>query len=328
MKNIFILFLCIITTTSSFILPPKIHHTHTKLFEKNDKLDFWNDFTSKVMNFMRNDRSEDAYTREDSFIREEAFNKKFIEFENSFNEKTHNFFKLNENYNSNFTNLVHNHIDCVLSFNDRVINYINSFDVKSFNENIKKIKDLKIPPKIPPKQDLKIPLETCPSLSNHLANEFVKNFMYKIVKSNNDNKLFIQSHYMIFKNLIFETLTPIEQESVRSWNENEKKRKCNQEMVCNCDEYDRNVSTHHNDEKDVYYECHCYEEANNESECLIDHIHTKECSNSTKSHNITDTINKLNDHDNNFIDTIGLVPVGIFPNFIIKFLLKHLLIPF
>ena len=296
MNHVFILLL-FISTTYSFILPSRILGVKTVLNEKygkkeNEKDSIWTNNVEKVNNVIIN-LLKKRYNIETDDIYEidDILSKKCIDFENNFNEKTNNFFKPNANYNSNFTNLIHNHIDFVHSFNDNIINYINSFDVKLFNEKIKKM----------------MTIPTGEKLRNN------------IIKSQNDNGCFIQLHYMLFKNQIFETLSPVEQDLVRSFNE----KNVSHPKGCECPECVSHPKDCECDDCNVS-ECECHD-------CDVSEYECPECKSDVEvkpKGEECNAIDKMNDYDNNFIDTIGLVPIGIFPNFIIKMLVKRLLIPF
>ena len=258
-----------IYTSNSFILPAKMHRTQCsiKLYNKEKN--------ENIINLLKKESDIES-----DYEREYEFNKKLIELEDSFNKNTNNFFKLDSNYKSNYTNLLHNHVIAVRTMNDNIINTINSINVSSINENIRLIKKM---------------------MSN--KKHSVSQMDFPIGVSNfNSKSWFAPLRYMLFKNQILDSLTPTEHSD-----------------DCNCKKC-------HSDEchKEGCSECcHC-------EDCIIEYdvdgiiinkekdIPSKECSKSDYD-DIT---------DNNFIDTIGLVPVGIIPNFFLRFLLKKLLIPF
>lgn len=347
--NVFILF-CVIYTSQGFILPPKMHRTQRtiKLYDNNKKREknenlinllnkntnltniMYNNFISSINENVNNCLIyllKKEYDIDAEYEREILFNKKFIEpIEDSFNKNTNYFFKQDSNYNSNYTNLIFKHIHAVNSLNDKVINTINSINVSSFNENLKWMKKTM---SIPTKQEMVRTINK----SNDFLYKKLDDFVYKTVKNNNNNNPFINLHYMLFKNQILESLTSTEHTKhsddcdclechcyechVKGCYDNESYMKdcedCHKEcsVCCHCDDCDDDCIIEY-DENDIL--------VNKEKDrsCNHNHIHSKECSKSDYD-DIT---------DNNFIDTIGLVPVGIFPNFIIRFLLKNLLIPF
>ena len=352
MMNVFILFL-FISTTQCFILPPKIHHsrttTHINLYDNNKKREinerlinllkkntnitnnlFYNNFISLINENINNCiiyllKKEYNIEDPDYYEREDAFNKKFYKIEDSFNKNTNYFFKQDSNYNSNYTNLIFNHINAVNSLNDKVINTINSINVSSFNENLKWMKKMM---SIPTKQEMVRTINK----SNDFLYKKLDDFVYKTVKNNNNNNPFINLHYMLFKNQILESLTSTEHTKhsddcdclechcyechVKGCYDNESYMKdcedCHKEcsVCCHCDDCDDDCIIEY-DENDIL--------VNKEKDRSCNHNSKTETKSSVKLDDIT---------DNNFIDTIGLVPVGIFPNFIIRFLLKKLLIPF
>lgn len=294
--NVFILFL-FISTTYGFIFPPKIHcsyttHTHIKLYDNNN---------DDLINLLNKNTNLTNIIYKHNFI-------------SSINEKVNNgiiyFLKRYDNRDS---------------FNDNMINNVNSINVSSINENIKKVME-----------------HTKPVLNEKGGTPLrsLSDFFYKkineIVKSNNNNNNFINLHYMLFKNQILESLTPntkISDEShcdnchcyechIKGCYENELHTKecedCHKKGCsgcCNCEKClveDEKDELHMKDE-----ECHKNKKESgccNCEECLVEKGHK-----SNSSYDIT---------DNNFIDTVGIVPVGILPNFIIRFLLKNLLMPF
>ena len=344
--NVFILF-CVIYTSQGFILPPKMHRTQRsiKLYDNNEKREknenlinllnkntnltniMYNNFISSINENVNNCLIyllKKEYDIDTEYEREILFNKKFIEpIEDSFNKNTNYFFKQDSNYNSNYTNLIFNHIHAVNSLNDKVINTINSINVSSFNENLKWMKKTM---SIPTKQEMVRTINK----SNDFLYKRLDDFVYKTVKNNNNNNPFINLHYMLFKNQILESLTSTEHTKhsddcdcqechcyechVKGCYDNESYMKdceeCHKEcsVCCHCDDCD--------DDCIIEYD---------ENDILINKEKDRSCNHNSKSSVKLDYDDIT---DNNFIDTVGLVPVGIFPNFIIRFLIKKLLIPF
>lgn len=184
------------------------------------------------------------------------------------------------NKNTNFTNMIYKH------------NFISSL-----NENIKKIM-----------------VHTKPLRS---WNDFLNKKIKEVVKSNNNNNNFINLHYMLFKNQIFESLTPTTKGSGESHCENCHCYECHIKGCYENDLHTKECEDCH--KKGCSGCCNCEEcLVENEEECSCN---CEECL-IEKGHTLNDITN------NNFIDTVGLVPVGILPNFIIRFLLKKLLMPF
>ncbi len=291
--NVFILFI-FISTTYGFIFPPKIRCSHTtrtyiKLYDNNN---------DELINLLNKNTNITNIIYKHNFI-------------SSINEKVNNgIIYLLKRYDNRD------------SFNDNMINNVNSINVSSINENIKKV------------------MEHTKSVKGWTPLRSLNDFFYKkineIVKSNNNNNNFINLHYMLFKNQILESLTPntkISDEShcdnchcyecnIKGCYENELHTKecedCHKKGCsgcCNCEKClveDDKDELHTKDE-----ECHKNKKGSgscNCEECLVEKGHK-----SNSSYDIT---------DNNFIDTVGIVPVGILPNFIIRFLLKNLLMPF
>ena len=431
MKNVFILFI-LFTSTYGFFLPTKLQKT-TILNEKKKgknietpcdiinesmnllKKEYYNNpFINSVNENVNNiviDLLKKAYNIDDAVTPRELYDiiltKNYNDINDSFNEKTNDFFKLDQSANSNFTDLIFNNIDIVRSFNenvdkryhsnftnlisnnirnvnsinDNIINSINSINVGSFNKKLKTMKEV--------------------SENRRTSKGFWNELAFKFIKYNNahlDNG-FIKYHYMLFKHLIFETLTDDDLEPRKQTPNCEchydESGICNDESsICNEDRvllrkydnkyynkyYNKYDNKYYNKYDNKYYnkfyntkdenscivpssetdadeccspnfklrsrnnhvhskECdenhvhskECDENHVHSKECDENHVHSKECNENhvhSKECNITNSIDKLNDYDNNFIDTVGLVPVGIFPNFIIKFLVKNLLIPF
>lgn len=287
--NVFILFL-FISTTHCFIYPPKMRcshtHTHIKLYDTNKNND-------ELINLLNKNTNLTNIIYKHNFI-------------SSINEKVNNcIINLLKRYDTN---------------NDNMINNINSVNVSSINENIKKM--------------------TTPLRS---WNDFINKKIKDVVKSNNNNNNFIKWHYMLFKNQIFESLTPTSTTKgsgeshcdnchcyechIKGCYENDLHTKecedCHKKGCsgcCNCEEC--LVETK---------ECHKGSGCCNCDECLVEN--EEECHKNKKGSGCCNCKECLvekghNPNDNNFIDTVGLVPVGILPNFIIRFLLKNLLMPF
>jgi hypothetical protein len=160
------------------------------------------------------------------------------------------------------------------------------------------------------------------------------------VSNFNSKSWFAPLHYMLFKNQILGSLTPTEHSDDCNC------KKCHSDdcKECHCYEchikrcYDNQLHTKECDEchKEGCSEC-CNKDCCHSDDCIIEYdvdgiiinnekdcscIHSKECSKECSKSDYDDIT------DNNFIDTIGLVPVGIIPNFFLRFLLKNLLIPF
>jgi len=311
--NVFILFL-FISTTHCFIFPPKIHcshtHTHIKLYDNNND--------DELINLLNKNTNLTNIIYKHNFIS-----------------------SLNENVNNCIIYLLKRYDDNKDSFNDNMINNINSINVSSINENIKKM----IHTKQVFTEKVRTPLRS--------LNDFFYKKINDVVKSNNNNNNFINLHYMLFKNQILESLTPTE------------KTKGSDESHCdNCHCYECHIKGCY--ENDLHTkeceECHkeecsgccnceeclveneeCYKEecsgCCNCEECLVENeeCHKTECSGNcncgecivenTKS-NSTYEVPIITTPLASFIDTVGIVPVGILPNFIIRFLLKNLLMPF